>query len=200
MEIKLLGFTTKEAVDEQVKICAAAGKLSRMKGTVFDAVDSFESNEKALKFVNRVIDMGHTATIDHDYLVFAISGVSPVVEQTIIEERFSSFTIKSRREVDFSNSKYYVPDFHDEKGNIHPDNEKLKEEYCKYMDGAFSGYSKLVDAGIKKEDARFVLPYSFPSEIIMGVDATTLVRMINSFTKGKLSNIAELKEFGEKLE
>ena len=72
--------------------------------------------------------MGHDSISDHDYCVFAIKDVSPIVEQTIIEERFASFTIKSRREADFSQVGFYVPDFHDENGNILPNNEKLKEE------------------------------------------------------------------------
>ena len=95
MIVLLLGKISKEIIDKQVQICATAGKLSRMPGTVFDAYESMEDSEKALKFIKRVIAMGHTSTIDHDYLVFALSEVSPIVEQTIIEERFSSFTINS---------------------------------------------------------------------------------------------------------
>ena len=69
--------------------------------------------------------MGHTSTIDHDYMVFALSEVSPLVEQTIIAERFASFTVKSRREVDFSSVKYYVPDFHNEQGEVLEHNKLL---------------------------------------------------------------------------
>lgn len=199
MEIKLLGLVNKEVIEEQVRICAAAGKLSRMQGTVGDAYESVGDYEKALKFVKRVINMGHTATIDHDYMVFSLSGVTPVVEQTIIEERFSSFTIKSRREVDFSNPVFYVPDFHDKNGNLLESNEKLKGRYIEHMSSLFNAYSSFVEKGISKEDARFLLPYCFNSEIIMGLDGTSLVRMINSLTKGKLSNITELRDFGNQL-
>lgn len=199
MEIKLLGLVNKEVIEEQVRICAAAGKLSRMQGTVGDAYESVGDPEKALKFVKRVINMGHTATIDHDYMVFSLSGVTPVVEQTIIEERFSSFTIKSRREVNFSNPVFYVPDFHDKDGNLLENNEELKAKYIEHMNSLFDEYSSFVDNGIPKEDARFLLPYCFHSEIIMGLDGTSLVRMINSLTKGKLSNITELRDFGNQL-
>lgn len=199
MEVKLLGLVNKEVIEEQVRICASAGKLSRMKGTVYDAYESMSDPEKAERFVRRVIGMGHTATIDHDYMVFAISGVSPVVEQTIIEERFSSFTIKSRREVDFSNPVFYVPNFYDNNGNLLDNNEELKNKYINHMNSLFENYSSFVERGIPKEDARFVLPYCFHSEIIMGLDGTSLARMINSLTRGKLSNITELREFGNSL-
>ena len=199
MKIKLLGLNSKKYIEKQIQICAAAGKLSRMPGTVFDAVASMEDYDKALKFIKRVIGMGHTSTIDHDYMVFALSGVSPLVEQTIIEERFSSFTIKSRREVDFSNVGFIIPDFHDENGNLLENNQKLKNKYKKHMKSLFANYQKLVNASIPIEDARFVLPYSFHSEIIMGLDGTSLARMIINLTKGKNSKITELKELGDKL-
>ena len=51
MEIKLLGLVNKEIIEEQVRICAASGKLSRMPGTVYDAYESVSNPEKALKFV-----------------------------------------------------------------------------------------------------------------------------------------------------
>ncbi|MDE6284285.1 MAG: FAD-dependent thymidylate synthase [Bacilli bacterium] len=199
MKVELLGLSDKKTIERQVNICAAAGKLSRMPGSVFDAMDSMKDYDTALKFIQRVIGMGHTSTIDHDYLVFALSDVSPVIEQTVIAERFSSFTVKSRREVDFSNVGFYVPDFHDEDGNVLSDNTKLKEKYCDHMQSLFESYAKFADNGISKEDARFVLPYSYHSQFIMGLDGTSLARMIHKLTKSSYSKITELKELGEKL-
>lgn len=199
MKIKLLGNTSKKYIEGQINICAAACKLSRMPGKVFDAVAATKDYDKALAFVERVIAMGHTSTIDHDYMVFALSEVSPLVEQTIIAERFSSFTIKSRREVDFSNVGFYVPEFHDNDGNVLENNKKLKQEYKRHMKSIFNLYSKFVDGGINKEDSRFLLPYSYNAEIMMGLDATALVRMITRLTKGRLSKISELRELGEEL-
>ncbi len=199
MKVKLLGLTSKKYFEKQVEICAAAGKLSRMQGTVFDAVASMNDYDKALRFVNRVIGMGHTSTIDHDYMVFALSGVSPIVEQTIIEERFASFTVKSRREVDFSTVSFVIPTFHNEKGEVLKNNRSLQKKYANHMQKLFASYSTFVENGIKKEDARFILPYSFHGEIIMGLDGTSLARMINSLTKSDLSKIDELWLLGEKL-
>lgn len=199
MEVKLLGLTNEEFLKHQIQICAAAGKLSRMPGSVNDAIMAMDDIEKALKFIKRVIGMGHTSTIDHDYMVFSLSNVSPVIEQTIIAERFSSFTIKSRREVDFSKVGFYTPDFHTEDGEISKHNDELKIKYQEYMNSLFSSYEQFVSKGITKEDARFILPYSYHSEIIMGLDGTSLARMINILTKTKYSNITELKELGNRL-
>ena len=227
MEIKLLGaldykkvenvlsekITNKKERDELLQaikeieiarrseIVSSAGRLSRAAGTVLDIVGLSESKtlEQNINFANRVIGMGHDSISDHDYCVFAIKDVSPLVEQTIIEERFASFTIKSRREADFSQVGFYVPDFHGSNGNILSNNEELKSEYKSHMQMLFSTYITLKDLGIPIEDARFVLPYCYHSNILMGMDAHSVKDLIIKLTKTKYRNITELREFGEKL-
>ena len=199
MKVKLLSVTNKDRVEERIKVVATAGKLSRFPGTVTEVYDSCEDVAKNQRFIERVIGMGHESITDHDYLVFAIEDVSPIVEQILIEERFSSFTIKSRREVDFSNAGYYVPEFRDNNHQVLANNKELQKMYMEHMKFLFNSYSDLLELGIKKEDARFVLPYSFNSNIIMGIDAHVFKNLIVRLTKGKESNIAELRELGEKL-
>lgn len=185
----------------RIRKVATAGRLSRNPGSVFSTLELTDSKtyQQNIKFAQNVIEMGHDSITDHDYLVFAIKDVSPVIEQTIIAERFSSFTIKSRREVDFSKVGYYIPNFRHSDGTILENNEEVQELYKKHMNSLFEEYSNLVDQGISKEDARFVLPYCYHSNIIMGIDAHTLKDMIIKYTKTHLSKIQELKEFGETL-
>ena len=199
MEIKLLGGATKEELEKRIQIVAAAGKLSRFPGNVFEVLEATNDYESNLKMIKRIIKMGHKSIIEHDYLVFGLCDVTPIVEQTIIGTRLSSFTIKSRREVDFRTAGYYIPKFRNKNGEIHKDIDKLTEKYKEHMQYLFNCYGDIVDLEIPTEDARFVLPYCFKSNIIMGLDCRQLERMIISFTKGHLSKIQELKEFGERL-
>ncbi len=227
MEIKLIGaldynkvenllktkFTNQEEIKNIIKelkeieiarrseIVSASGRLSRFTGNVFEILDLSEEKtlEQNSKFIERVCSMGHNSISDHDYLVFAIKNVTPIIEQIIIAERFSSFTIKSRREVDFSKAGFHIPNFYDVNGKIIKNNEVIKNEYKCYMQYLFDKYSEFLNAGVSKEDARFILPYNFYSNIIMGVDAHTLKNMIIKCTKTKYSNITELAEFGKKL-
>lgn len=198
---KLLADIRQIEIARRSEIVSSAGRLSRAAGTVLDIIGLSESKtlEQNINFANRVIGMGHDSISDHDYCVFALQDVSPLVEQTIIEERFASFTIKSRREADFSKVGYYVPDFHDEMGNVLPNNEQLKQEYQEHMQMLFDAYGNFKDAGIPIEDARFVLPYCYHSNIIMGMDAHSVKDLIVKLTKTKYRNITELREFGEKL-
>lgn len=199
MKVELLGGTSKEELEARIKNVAAAGKLSRFPGNVFEVLESCSDYEKNLKMIERIIKMGHKSIIEHDYLVFAVCDVSPIIEQTIIGNRLTSFTIKSRREVDFRNVGFYIPEFRDKNYNVHKDNEKLQEKYTKHMKYLFNQYAELVDNQIKTEDARFILPYSYHSNIIMGLDARELEKLIIYLIKGKVSKISECKELGIQL-
>lgn len=200
MEVVLLGETSKEYMEKQAKIVATAAKLSRFNGDVLEVYENLTDDyEKNVEFIKRVIAMGHDSIIDHDYVVFALKNVSAVVEQTIIEQRFCSFTIKSRREVDFSKAGYYIPNFYNEDHQLLKDNESLQTLYKVEMNYLFDEYNKLIEMGVPVEDARYILPYSFYSNLIMGLDVHALKDLIIHLTKGKNSNISELKELGEKL-
>lgn len=199
MEIELIGGYEKNELETRIQKVATAGKLSRFPGNVFEVLESCNNYEKNLNLIKRIIGMGHKSIIEHDYLVFAICDVTPIIEQTIIGNRLTSFTIKSRREVDFRTAGFYIPEFRNKDLNTHPKNEELKQKYISHMKSLFNTYGDLVDNGIDVEDARFILPYSFHSNIIMGLNARELEKMVTSFLYGPLSKISELKEFGEKL-
>lgn len=199
MKIELIGGYEKNELETRIQKVATAGKLSRFPGNVFEVLESCNDYEKNLKLIKRIISMGHKSIIEHDYLVFAVCDVTPIIEQTIIGNRLTSFTIKSRREVDFRTAGFYVPEFRKKDLTPHPKNEEIKEKYIAHMKYLFNTYGDIVDNGVNVEDARFILPYSFHSNIIMGLNARELEKMIVSFIYGPLSKISELKEFGEKL-
>lgn len=193
MKIELLNG---KDIENRIKTIATAGKISRVKGNVFDALDSCDDYDKNMRLIQRIISMGHKTIIEHDYFVFALCDVTPIIEQTIIGYRLTSITTKSGRRVDFRNVGYYVPEFRSSDGTIKENNEELQEKYRKHMDFLFQEYGNLVDSGVKEEDARFVLPYSFYTNIIMGLDGRELEKMVKDFLYGKKSRIQEIKEFG----
>lgn len=199
MKSELIGGCTKEELESRIQYVAGAGKLSRFPGNVTEVLESCNDYESNLKLIKRIIKMGHKSIIEHDYLVFALNDVTPIVEQTLIGYRLTSFTVKSRREVDFRTAGFYTPEFRNKSGEIHEKNEELKEEYNKHMKMLFNTYGDIVDKGVNVEDARFLLPYSYHSNFIMGVNGRELERMIIALRNGKLSNIPDLKEVGDAL-
>ena len=199
MKVLMLGNSTKDEVENRVKIVASAGNLSRANETVTEVYNSRNDYEKNLKLIKLILNSGHKSILEHDYLVFAIEDVTPIIEQIIISYRLTSFTIKSRRNVDFRNAGFYTPDFKDKNSNFLHNKKKIKNIYNNYMQSLFNKYGELNDEGIPIEDARFILPYSYHSNIIMGCDAHELIRMTCDLLYGKNSNITEVKEFATKL-
>ena len=199
MKVVMLGNNTKKEVEKRLQIVSAAGTLSRADGTVTQVFNSRKDYESNLKLARAIVGYGHKSISEHDYLVFAIEDVSPIIEQTIIGYRLTSFTIKSRRNVDFRNVGFYVPDFKNKDGDILAENKKLQTVYRKYMRSLFRKYGDLVDEELPVEDCRYILPYSFHSNIIMGCDANELLNMTSDMLYGKVGKITEIHELGEKL-
>ena len=199
MKVVMLGNNTKEEIEKRLQVVASAGMLSRAEGTVTQVFENNDDYEKNLKLAKLIIGYGHKSIAEHDYIVFALEDVTPIIEQTIIEYRLTSFTIKSRRNVDFRNVGFYIPNFYDKNNQLLQFNENLKETYKNYMKSLFDKYGDLVDEGLPIEDCRYILPYSYHSNIIMGCDANELLNMTSDLLYGKVSKITEMKELGMKL-
>lgn len=187
--------------ERRTALVAAAGNLSHFSGKVFEMLEEIESRalEKNAKLVDNICKLGHNSIEDHDYVVFLVEDVSLMLEQILIEERFASFTIKSRREVNHADAGTYIPDFHDEYGNVIPNNDAVRQEFISFVNWLFDKYSFFINNGIAKEDARFVLPYNTNSNFFMGMDAHVVKDVIIKLLKTKLSLIQEAKELGERL-
>ena len=200
MKIIMLGGNTKEEIERRLRIVASAGSLSRSEGTVTDVYESKSDYQKNLKLAQAVVGYGHRSISEHDYIVLALENVTPIIEQTLIEYRLTSFTIKSRRNVDFRNVGFYTPRFRDKEEGVLKDSNILKVVYQNHMKQLFNKYGELVDEELPVEDCRYILPYSYYSNIIMGCDANELFRITCDLLYGKLSNISEAKELGMKFE
>lgn len=172
------------------EVCASAARISTTQG---DAVQIFEKaagNEKNTPLIGKVLQSGHKSVIEHVIFTFAFQNVSAFVEQFFIESRLASFTVKSRRYVDFSHQGYYIP------GELP---EEAHSRYCTYMDLLFDGYQKLLDLDIPKEDARFVLPYSFHSNFYCTLNARELAHIIQEIRKGRGQGISELAQIADSM-
>lgn len=200
MKIQYLGRLNAEAKEGLLRLVSSAGALSRFPGTVTEVYESRNSYEKNLKMAKGVVSYGHTSVAEHDYIVVALEDVTPIVEQTIIGYRLTSFTIKSRRNVDFRDAGFYVPEFKDVNGKVLPNCQELQDVYCNYMKKLFNTYGSLVDEELPIEDCRYILPYSYHSNIIMGCDAREFVYMVGDLLYGKISKIDECRALGECLE
>lgn len=194
MEIELKKGGTQKEIEDRTRIVATAGQISHSNKSLFDLYEARSDYEDNLKAIGRIVASGHDSISEHDQLTFFITDVTPVIEQILIGQRLLSFTIKSRRYVDFGNSGFHIPDF-----SYLNNGDEIKKKYNSHMNYLFNTYSEMVNLGVPKEDARFILPYCFHSQIAMSLNARSLVKLIEYCTMGPMSDIDEVKQFGLKL-
>lgn len=182
---KVLGVS-----DTGEKIPAAAGRISTQEGNAFDIYEKSQDAEKNAKLISKVTRSGHNSTIEHTVFNIAFKDVSVFVEQFMIEFRLASFTVKSRRYVNFGDCGYYVPFLK---------NSELEDKYSEVMDYLFDEYNAFVDAGIPKEDARFLLPYCLRSNFFCTINARELLHVLRSMLFGRGSAFRELYDLGTQI-
>lgn len=171
-------------------ICASAAKISTTTGNAYEIFEGSQDCSKNRNLIKKVLSSGHKSIIEHMVFTIAMQNVSAYVEQFFIEFRLASFTVKSRRYVDFGGLGYYVP----------PDlDDHSRTQYCQYMELLFETYRMMQESGIPKEDARFILPYSFHSNFYCTLNARELVNIIHSIRCGRGCHIPELRNIADQI-
>lgn len=172
------------------EVCASAARISTTAGDAREIFENARGNAKNRALIGKVLASGHKSLIEHAVFTVALRDVSVFVEQFLIECRLASFTVKSRRYVDFSNLGYYIP--------RSLEGEDLNR-YRAYMDRLFEAYQALLEAGVPREDARFLLPYSFHSNFYCTLNARELGHVLCEIRYGRGRGIPELQDLADQL-
>lgn len=126
------------------------------------------------EFIKGIVRAGHTAVIEHASATFRISEVSRALTHQLVRHRLFSFCQQSQRYVKENEPQYFIPEiinkeFTDDEIILNKNNEaKLsaaKLVYQNLMKQIWATYNNLIELGMKKEDARYVLPNSAYTEI-----------------------------------
>lgn len=161
MNIKLIGYTPSPE-----KLPAVAAKLTHSK---IKPEDLDKSSDKELKAIlEQVMNLGHTSVIEHTSFTFAISDVSRSLTHQLVRHRIASYAQQSQRYVNLNEPNYVTPP------KIAKD-KKMKEAYDKIMDNIWAEYNKLIKLGIPPEDSRFILPNAACTNIIVTMNARSLL-------------------------
>lgn len=176
--------------ENALHVVASSARISTQPGTALEIYNKSADRQKDLNLVSKVLSSGHKAVFEHQTLSIAFDNVSVLTEQFVIEFRLASYTVKSRRYVDFSDAGYVVPD-----GMT----DAVKASYTERTEALFQAYERLLALGIPKEDARFVLPYGFRSNFFATFNARELMNMVTAMLKGRGSVYPELRMLGQQL-
>ncbi len=166
------------------KLCYSSSKVSQLNENLTD--------EQAANFVDMLSEIGHESPIEHASFTFGIEGVSRSLLAQITRHRMASFSVKSQRYVREGSFEYITPpeiaaipealELYEE---IMAEDQKrydrlteiLKDKH-KAMFIANGKDEKTADRLAEKkaiEDARFVLPNSCETQMVMTMNARSLM-------------------------
>ena len=133
-----------------------------------DALMEGMTDEKAEKLIKKLYDLGHMSPLEHVSLTFSVSGVSRSLLAQITRHRLCSFSVRSQRYCRMDESADVVPP---SVGR----SEEARSVFADTMKKSYSAYCDLVSMGIPKEDARFVLPESTETAMMITMNARELL-------------------------
>lgn len=127
------------------------------------------NNPSPTSLINAV-KAGHLSVLEHIYFTFLITNISRSCSHQLVRHRIASYTQSSQRYCKISTQTQW---------NTIPksieDNSAAKEIYDKVIGIISAGYNKLIDGGIPKEDARFVLPNACMTDIVISMNARAFI-------------------------
>ena len=112
-------------------------------------------------FIRRLIKMGHESPLEHAYATFRIKNCSRAMTHQLVRHRLMAVSQQSQRYVGEESFDYVVPEAMPA---------EFVEDYREDMKTIQQMYRKWRQRGLRKEDARFVLPNACVSEIVVSAD------------------------------
>ena len=167
MKVKLIRFTA----DPEI-LCGAAALTSTKSGSPSEIFEKMDL-EKARQIIKRVTGYGHASVIEHASFTFSLEGVSRAMTHQLVRHRIASYTQQSQRYVTYDTfEKYVTPPSIEE-------NSEAKRIFNSALKKISETYHKLLEMGIPKEDARFILPNAAKTNIIVTMNARELRHFFN---------------------
>jgi thymidylate synthase (FAD) len=131
--------------------------------------DLAKKSKKDLSAVlKQVMALGHTSVVEHASFTFAISDVSRSLTHQLVRHRIASYSQQSQRYVNLTEPNYVIPP-------TIAKNKKMKKAYEDTMRLIWEQYNKLLEMKIPAEDARYVLPNATCTNIMVTMNARSLL-------------------------
>lgn len=164
--------------------------------------EDMKTRARTRSFIRKQLSRGHYGPWEHPQITFAIEGVSRVTMAQITRHRHMTFDVQSQRYVNFDNSEAVVPKSLKEEvlarevGVTDVENqERLRELYKSNAENAIDLYKDMVDNGVPKEDARFILPIGTPVNITFSGNSRSFMHLLDMRKKANAQwEIRDLSE------
>lgn len=120
--------------------------------------------------VIQCIRAGHYGILEHVSIGVLVFDVSRALSHQLVRHRHFSYCQESQRHVNYEEFNYVIP----------PEieaNEKAKQVFLTHAIQTQNAYKELRSLGIKKEDARFVLPQSCTTTLMFSANVRAWLEM-----------------------
>lgn len=181
MKVKLIRYTPNGE-----KLMASAGKLCYSKVAV-DKIEEDITDKTVNRMINMFKEVGHGSMMEHLLFTFSIEGMSRVTETQLVRHRHASYSIQSSRYNDREDFDYVLPD----------DMRDRADEIGILMQQLNSLYARLVDAGVEKDHARYILPQGMKTNAVVSMNARSLLHFFSLRTCNRASK--EIHELADKM-
>jgi thymidylate synthase (FAD) len=154
--------TTENSLEvELLQITPDAEKVIEQAGrTCYLSFENIGANSQT-EFIQRLLKMGHESPLEHALATFRITGCSRAMTHQLVRHRLLAISQQSQRYVSEDDFQYVTPP---------TIGEEFVEDYHRDMETIRQMYQKWRQRGIKREDARFVLPNACTSEIVISAN------------------------------
>ena len=166
IKVKLLEHTPhpERVVAMAARLCYSAAGAEELAEKMTD--------EQVEKLVDKIIQMGHASTMEHVSFTFGIEGVSRVLTHQLVRHRLASYSQQSQRYVAEHDFEYILPPSIAERP-------EASERFKALMENIQQAYNDVVEAGVPKEDARYVLANATETKIVVTMNARSLMHFFN---------------------
>jgi thymidylate synthase (FAD) len=120
------------------------------------------------KFIRARMREGHESIIEHASATFEVSGISRACSHQLVRHRLASYSQESQRYVDMSAPEWALPP-----GVF--DDEEAMTIWTNFARKVQNAYQALRELGLRKEDARFVLPNAAATRILVTMNFRELL-------------------------
>lgn len=141
-----------------------------LKGVRTDS-DEYDPDESAKELHKKLISRGHFGPYEHSQAFFVAEGISRVTMAQVTRHRMMSWDVQSMRYCNFSNAEPVIPESFVENG--------VEGELEDHWMDSINRYNNLIDEGVPKEDARFVLPLATKVNMSFSANCRTLMHFVD---------------------
>ena len=127
--------------------------------------------EANVKLLRNLRSWGHLSMFEHACATFLVEGVSRACTHQLVRHRIASYSQQSQRYVNEEGFEYVTPPTVTERPGA-------KKAFDEAVEASRVAYKRLIEAGIPKEDARFLLPNATATKIVVTMNFRELRHFI----------------------